>query len=132
MAELHVVVVTPEKTAVDETAEFAVVPLYDGEFGVGIDHTPFIGKLGHGELRLRSGSTTTRYFLDEGFVQVRDNTVVVLTGKVVHVDDIDVKAAQEQLKEALEMVPTTDDAFAQRDRMLEQARAQLHAARRHF
>ncbi|HHK41323.1 MAG TPA: ATP synthase F1 subunit epsilon [Planctomycetaceae bacterium] len=132
MATLHVVVVTPEKTAVDATADFAVVPLFDGELGIGSNHTPLIGKLGHGELRLKRGNETTRYYLDEGFVQVRDNTVVVLTGTVSKVEDIDVKAAQEQLEKALAMVPTTDDEFAERDRLLAEARAQLHASRRHF
>ncbi len=132
MADLQVVIVTPEATALDERVEFAVVPLYDGEFGIGVNHTPFIGKLGHGELRLRSSSGVARYYLDEGFVQVRDNTVVVLTGDVVEVEKIDVAAAQEQLKQALAMQPTTDEEFEERDKQLEQARAQLHAARRTF
>ncbi len=132
MATLHVVVVTPEKTAVDASADFAVVPLFDGELGIGSNHTPLIGKLGHGELRLKSGNETSRYYLDEGFVQVRDNQVVVLTGTVSKVEEIDVKAAQEQLEKALAMVPTTDDEFAERDRLLAEARAQLHASRRHF
>ena len=128
MSELQVVVVTPERTAVDEKAEFAVVPFFDGEKGIGINHTPFIAKLGYGELRLRSGGNSSRYYVDAGFVQVQDNRVVVLTENVAAVDEIDVDRARRQLADASQVQPTTDDEFAERDRLVEQARAMMHVA----
>ena len=42
MAEktLQCVVVTPEKAVLDESADFVVVPMIDGELGVGFNRLP--------------------------------------------------------------------------------------------
>jgi F-type H+-transporting ATPase subunit epsilon len=63
----------------DAPAEMVVVPLYDGEAGVQANHSPFVGELAPGELRYKAGGVTHRLFVDGGFVQVRANTVNVLT-----------------------------------------------------
>ncbi len=76
---LKVVVVTPERAVLDESAEMVVLPLYDGEFGVMANHSPFVSQLGPGELRIKHASGTKIYFIDGGFAQVNQNTVNVLT-----------------------------------------------------
>ena len=73
------IVVTPEKAVLDQNAEMVVLPMIDGELGVLQGRAPLIGRLGAGELRLKSGATVTRYFVEAGFVQVRSNVVTVLT-----------------------------------------------------
>jgi F-type H+-transporting ATPase subunit epsilon len=78
---LRCVVVTPERTVLEETADFVVLPMYDGELGVLPQRAPLIGRLGQGQLRLKSGATTRRWQLHEGFAQVRDNVVTVLTAR---------------------------------------------------
>ena len=55
MGRVRCVVVTPEKAVLDETAELVIVPMFDGEFGVLPGCAPVIGRLGAGELRLKSG-----------------------------------------------------------------------------
>ena len=52
---LRVVVVTPESTVVEASADFVALPLVDGEYGIAPKHSPMIGRLGYGELRIRSG-----------------------------------------------------------------------------
>ncbi len=76
---LKVVVVTPEKAVLDEAADMVILPMIDGELGVLPNRSPLIGRLGAGELRLKTGTTVTRYFVEAGFVQVRSNVVTVLT-----------------------------------------------------
>jgi F-type H+-transporting ATPase subunit epsilon len=76
---LRVVIVTPEKAVLDESVDMVVAPLFDGEIGVQANHSPFVGQLGPGELRYKQGTATHRLFVDGGFVQVRSNTVNVLT-----------------------------------------------------
>ncbi len=76
---IKVVVVTPERAVLDEPADMVVLPLFDGEFGVMANHSPFVGQLGPGELRIKRGDGTTSYFIDGGFAQVNKNTVNVLT-----------------------------------------------------
>ena len=78
---LQCVVVTPERALLDEPADFVALPMYDGELGVLPGRAPLIGRLGYGELRIRRGQETRRFFVDGGFAQVRANMVTVLTGR---------------------------------------------------
>ncbi len=126
MAELLTcMVVTPEATALEEAAEFVAVPLYDGELGIMPGRAPLIGRLGFGELRLRSGAKTVRYYIDGGFVQVADNVVSILTNRAVPADRVNVQAASEQLEAAIEKHAPTDAEEAVRERLIGQARAQI-------
>ena len=127
---LRCVVVTPEETVLDREADFVALPLYDGELGVCPRHSAMIGRLGYGELRIRTGPETTRYYVDGGFVQVADDLVSVLTNRSIVAEAIDVSAAEEQLQSALSSKAAGEDQIAQRDRTLAQARAQLRMAHR--
>lgn len=73
------IIVTPERAVLDEVAELVILPMFDGELGVLPDRAPLVGQLGAGELRLKTGSDSKRWFIDAGFVQVRSNVVTVLT-----------------------------------------------------
>ncbi|MCA9183840.1 MAG: ATP synthase F1 subunit epsilon [Planctomycetales bacterium] len=131
MATIKCTVVTPEDTALDEDVSFVVVPMPDGELGVAAGHSPMIGRLGYGELRLKaSDGTESRYYVDGGFVQVADNAVSVLTGRFLKTDQIDVAAVKEQFDDALKRPIHTDDLLELRSRALDQAAAQLQVARR--
>jgi F-type H+-transporting ATPase subunit epsilon len=127
---LRCVVVTPEETVLDTEATFVALPLFDGEIGIAIHHSPMIGRMGYGELRIRAGSETSRYYVDGGFVQIADNLVSVLTNRAIAVDAIDAEVASEQLNSTLNRKATGDEEIAIRDRTLLQARAQLRMARR--
>ncbi len=80
--QLQCVVVTPEKSFLDEKADFVVLPMVDGELGVYPQHTALIGRLGKGELRLTTGSVVKKLQIEGGFAQIRANVVTVLTSKV--------------------------------------------------
>jgi F-type H+-transporting ATPase subunit epsilon len=130
MAALNCVVVTPEETALEAKAEFIALPLYDGEVGIGENHSPMIGRLGYGEMRLRTGGKVDRYYVDGGFVQVADNIVSVLTNRAVPASDVDQDVARKQLDSAQKQVATTDEQLEKRERDVAQARAMLRAANR--
>src|SRR5438132_1738275 len=102
------VIVTPERAVLDEPVDFVALPLYDGELGVLPGRAPLIGRLGFGELRTRTGGAVRRYFVDGGFVQVRDDVVTVLSSRAVPADKIDVVAANEELHRARARRATTD------------------------
>src|SRR4249919_3373461 len=125
MAQLSCIVVTPEQVVLETEAEFVALPLYDGEIGIAVNHSPMIGRLGYGEMRIRTGSGELRYYVDGGFVQVADNVVSVLTSRAVPINQLDANTAQKQLDEALHRPINTDELQAVRDRLIAQARAQL-------
>jgi F-type H+-transporting ATPase subunit epsilon len=126
---LQCVVVTPERAVLDEPVDFVALPLYDGELGVLPDRAPLIGRLGYGELRLRRGPQTQRYFVDGGFAQVRDNVVTVLTAHAIKAEEINRAAAEQALQAALAPA-TTPEAQEAQHKAQQRARAQLQVARR--
>jgi len=128
--QLRCVVVTPEETVLDTAADFIALPLFDGEIGIALNHSPMIGRLGYGELRIRNDSKTLCYYVDGGFVQVADNVVSVLTNRSIPADSVDAEAAQEELTSALGQTAAGDKQLTTRERAQAQARAQLRMARR--
>lgn len=126
---LQCVVVTPEATALDTAADFVALPLFDGEFGVAPGHSPMIGRLGYGELRITRGSEVLRFYVDGGFVQIADEVVSVLTNRAIRSSAIDVAAAEEQLRAAQTRRAAGEEQIAIRDRLINQARGQLRVAR---
>lgn len=127
-ASLQCVVVTPERAVLDEQADFVALPMYDGELGVLPGRAPLIGRLGYGELRTVRGNQTKRFFIDGGFVQIRSNTVTVLTPRALTAEEIQPDAVLEKLKSAQKPAATIEDQEAQlKDQM--RARAQLRIAR---
>jgi F-type H+-transporting ATPase subunit epsilon len=123
------VVVTPERALLDETVDFVALPMYDGELGVLPGRAALIGRLGPGELRIRHGADTRRFFVDGGFAQVRNDVVTVLTPRALKAEDIDPAAASAAL-DAARGVADTPEAQAARLKAQERARAQLRIAAR--
>jgi F-type H+-transporting ATPase subunit epsilon len=128
MSNINCVVVTPESTALQREAQFVAIPLPDGEKGIAPGHAPMIGQLGSGELRLRTGSETLRYFVDEGFVQVADNVVSLMTNRVIPAADLHGSELREQLRQAQSRPARNTDQLDARDYAIHQLRAQIRVA----
>ena len=129
-ATLRCLVVTPEATVIDCAADFIAVPLFDGELGILPRRAPMVGRLGFGEVRIKSGTSVTRYYVDGGFVQVHKNVVSILTGRSIPHDKLVVAAAQSELDEARAMRVLSPEEAAIREQRMEQSRAQLRMAQR--
>ncbi|MEC9091131.1 MAG: ATP synthase F1 subunit epsilon [Planctomycetota bacterium] len=125
---IHCVVVTPEATTVDEKADFVVVPMIDGEAGIGVDHAPMIGRLGCGEVRIKIDGKGRRFFVDGGFVQVDQNEVSVITGQAIAAAEIDVQEAEAALQSANASNPESKEAKLEKQRVRDQAKAKLKVA----
>ncbi|MCA9134509.1 MAG: ATP synthase F1 subunit epsilon [Planctomycetales bacterium] len=128
MSELQCVVVTPERTELDVPAETVTVPMYDGEMGILKGHSPLVGRLGYGLLRIRAAQGVQTYFIEGGFVQVQDNVVSVLTDKLISAEEITNSSASAALKAALEMPSDAPDLAAVRDKAVQRARAMSRIA----
>ena len=127
---MQCIVVTPEQTLYDQPVDFVALTLFDGEIGIAPGHTPLIGRLGCGEMRIQGEARTDCYYVEGGFVEVRDDVVSVLTQRAVPATEIDRAVVHEQLASAMARPATTPEALAVRQRTVEQCRAQLRVARR--
>jgi F-type H+-transporting ATPase subunit epsilon len=130
MAELTCIVVTPEQTVRETTADFVALTLFDGEIGIGPGHTPLIGRLGCGELRIRRGKEIERFYIEGGFVEVVDNFVSLLTNRAIPAGKINEKAATVQIETARNTPARTPELVAAREQAVAQGRAQLRVANR--
>lgn len=124
-------VVTPDKTVVDQEALFVVVPLWDGEYGILPGHAPIVGRLGAGELRIQLlDKTTESYFVSDGFVEVLNDHVILMTIKALPTEDIDSDEVQRELDELMSKTATTMHHVELRDEMLASFRAELRLAKK--
>ena len=131
MADLSVVLVTPERTLFDKPVASIRVPLFDGSAGFYPGRAPLVGRLGIGELRLVDATGAAEsYFIDGGFVQVKGTVVSVLTNAATAVSEISRKAAAAKLEEAKATKAKSDEEFSQAARKLEKARKMLALASR--
>jgi F-type H+-transporting ATPase subunit epsilon len=121
-------VVTPEATVLETAATFVALPLFDGEIGIAPGHSPFIGRVGYGELRVVEGAVTRRYYVDAGFVQVADNVVSVLSNGAIPAAELKTADARDQLAAARAKIANSPELMAIRDKAQLQARAQLRLA----
>jgi F-type H+-transporting ATPase subunit epsilon len=123
MSEIQCVIVTPEKTEVDVRALSVTVPMFDGEMGILKGHSPLVGRLGYGVLRMQVNGETQRYFVEEGLVQVNQNVVSILTDKVVAMSKLTAAMASQATEAAIQMPNSQPAQIAARRRALERARA---------
>ncbi len=130
MSGMQCVVVTPERTEVDVIAESVTLPLFDGEMGVLANHSPMVGRLGYGELRIKlSSGQAQNYFVEGGFVQVSRNVVSVLTDRLTDATKMDRASAEKALDTALSIPSTKENALA-RERATARARAMIRLVNR--
>ena len=111
-------------------AQFVALPLYDGEMGIAPAHSPFIGRWGYGELRVKSGGETKRYYVDGGFVQVAGDWCRSLPSGRCPPRSSKPDAAKQPTGSRPRQPANTPELLALRDRAELQARAQLRMARR--
>ena len=120
-SKIHITVVTPEKAILDEQVDSVVLPMFDGERGVLPRHSPFVGQLGHGMLRLNVGGNARKFFIDGGFAQVSRNQVTLLTAKAMGEGELTGEFVEETRRSA-EAMPATN-ALERTSRQKAQERA---------
>ncbi|MGL6225790.1 MAG: ATP synthase F1 subunit epsilon [Thermoguttaceae bacterium] len=126
---MNCTVVTPDKTILDTEAAFVALPLFDGEYGVMPGHSPMVGRLGVGELRIKTPlGETCSYFLENGFVEVLGDSVNLLTSRAIPTANIDVAHVQKVMEETIAKSAPTEAAVQLKERTLTACRAQLRLA----
>ena len=129
MAELSLVLVTPERTLFDRPVASIRVPLFDGSAGFYPGRAPLVARLGIGELRLAEVSGAVEsYFIDGGFVQVKGSVVSVLTNAAMPTSELSRMAAVAKLEAANAEHAKTDEEYSATSRRLEKAQKMLALA----
>ncbi len=133
MAQLHLKIVTPEKLILDEEVSQVNVSTEEGEIGILPNHANLMAKLQPGELVVKRNGKAESMAIGDGFLQVADNTLTIMTDLATYAGDIDEKAVEDAKKRAEQALSQTlsDEEYAETLANLEKSLAQLRVKRRH-
>lgn len=128
MSGLQCVVVTPEQTELDVQADSVTVPMFDGEMGILKGHSPLVGRLGYGVLKIKTSGSQDSYFVEGGFIQVAADVVSVLTDRLIPMSEVTKSNADSALKEALELPSDQPELASVKEKAVNRARAMVRIA----
>lgn len=131
-ATLRLEIVTPDATAYSEDVEMVTLTGSEGELGVYPNHVPLLTTLKPGELRVLKGGRETFLAVGEGFVEIKGDSVSVLTDLALEAANIDEGAAEAAVARAQAAMKEDhgSEEVAAIQATLQKALAQLHVKRR--
>ena len=101
--EFKIEIVNPEKSFLSkEDVTEVVVPAFEGEMGILKDHIPVISFLKPGLIKIFSKSGEENYYIEDGIVEFKNNSLSVLTSSIFNIKDINKDKVNELLKQAEE------------------------------
>jgi F-type H+-transporting ATPase subunit epsilon len=134
MPTLKLEIVTPEAKTYSEDVDFVLIPGSEGDLGVYPGHVPLLTELAPGELKAIHEGKEVYLAIGQGFVEITQTTVSVLTDMAVMEDDIDESAAQaaiDRAKAAMKDEHIHGEEHAAVQASLLKSLAQLKVKRRH-
>tara|TARA_B100001250_G_scaffold386187_1_gene382492 strand:+ start:210 stop:608 length:399 start_codon:yes stop_codon:yes gene_type:complete len=97
----NIEIVNPEKSFLSkENVSEVVVPAYEGEMGILKDHISIISFLKPGIIRVFSGSVEEKFYVEDGIVEFKDNSLSILTSSVFNIENIDKDYVNNSILEA--------------------------------
>ena len=131
-ATLKLEIVTPEEKIYSEDVDMVTLPGSEGELGVYPKHVPLLTTLKPGELRILRNGRETSMAVGEGFVEIKGNSVSVLTDMALEAEKIDISAAEAAVERAKSAMKEDlgKEEVASIQASLQKALVQLHVKRR--
>ena len=132
MADLNLKIVTPEEIVYEGEADQVNVSTTQGELGILPNHAALMAKLVPGELKIRKSGRASFFAIGEGFLQIENNALTVMTDLAENADEIDEKAVEAARKRAEETLEQKlgNEEYAETMAALEKSLAQLKVKRR--
>lgn len=137
MASIKFKIVTPERTVLEEDIYQITLPIEGGEVTLLPNHIPYIGTVKSGEILIRkeANGEETSLATSGGFIELHDNTLVVLADTAERAEEIDLARAEAARKQAEEIMKETvqadDENYARVAALIEKESARVRVARKH-
>src|SRR4051794_17138502 len=110
-------VLTPEGQVFSDEVEMVSTRTATGSIGVLANHAPLMAILDPTELRLyKSDSDVVKFAQGEGYLQVVDNSALVLVEEAHAPEDLDPSDLESRLEEAKQGVESADEGSEERAR----------------
>ena len=99
--EFKVEIVNPEKSFLSkEDVTEVVIPAFEGEMGILKDHISIISFLKPGIIKIFSKNKEEKFYVEDGIVEFKDNSLSVLTSSIFSLDKIDKNYINESIQNA--------------------------------
>ncbi len=127
---MHVEVVTAERQLYSGEADMVIAPGSEGELGILPRHAALLTSLKVGLMLIRLGGAEDPFFVSGGFLEVSNNSVIVLAETAEHAEEIDQARAEAARRRAQERLQQAQSDVERADLLgaLERAVARLHIA----
>ena len=103
--EFNIEIVNPEKSFLSKKdVTEVVIPAFEGEMGILKDHISIISFLKPGIITIQSKSSEEKFFVEDGIVEFKNNSLSVLTSSIFNLKDADKDKIQNLIKIAEEEV----------------------------
>ena len=94
-------IVNPEKSFLSKNDVFEVViPAVEGEIGILKDHISIISFLKPGIIKVYSDTEEQNFYVEDGIIEFKDNTLSVLTSSIFDLKDADKNFVSESISSA--------------------------------
>jgi F-type H+-transporting ATPase subunit epsilon len=97
---IQVEMITPEKTALQISANFVVLPAFDGEMGVLPGHEPFWVELKSGEVRVTADDELKSFVVSGGFAEIVHDKVSIFAESADLAGEIDAEKERQALEKS--------------------------------
>ena len=105
----NIEIVNPEKSFLSkENVTEVVVPAFEGEIGILKDHIPLISFLKPGIIKVLVGTEQEKYYVEDGIVEFKDNSLSILTSSIFNLKEVDKNKIQDLIKIAEEETKNKD------------------------
>ena len=99
--EFKVEIINPEKSfLLKEDVTEVVVPAFEGEMGLLRDHISIISFLKPGIVKIFSKSGEEKYYVDDGIIEFKNNTLSILTSSIFSTSNLNRNKIEKIIKEA--------------------------------
>ena len=100
-SKLHFSLVSPAKALFSGEVDHVIAPGTEGEFGVLVNHAPFMTTLKNGVVRVLENDTTRmRLFVRGGFADVTPAGLTILAEEAVDLSTVDAAKVDAELEDA--------------------------------
>jgi F-type H+-transporting ATPase subunit epsilon len=126
-------VVTPDRKLLSAEADVVVLPGVEGQFGVLVNHVPFLSALDVGEMYYRDGGKTEYLSVSGGFAEVTGKKVTIVAEAAELGREIDIERARKAMERAekrLAAAKTEDVDWARAEAALRRAMMRMKVAGR--
>ncbi len=134
MATLKLEIITPQAKILSEDADFVQIPAVEGDMGIFPQHETTVTEIKAGELLITRQGRVEAMAIGEGFVEIRPDSVAILTDGAVSEKDIDEAKAEAAVKRAEELLKSNTlqgEELEATQAALARSLAQIRVKRRH-